>query len=67
MVSVVDSGPGMSPEVAPPAFEPRFTTRGSGSGLGLAMVKAIVERHSWVVEFDSKLGDGAAFRVLLDG
>ena len=66
VVSVVDSGPGMSPEVAARAFEPRFTTRGSGSGLGLAIVKAIVERHSWKVEFESKPGSGAAFRILLN-
>ena len=67
VVSVVDSGPGMSPEVAARAFEPRFTTRGSGSGLGLAMVKAIAERHSWGLEFDSKPTAGATFRVFMDG
>ena len=66
VVSVLDSGPGMAPEVVARAFEPRFTTRGSGSGLGLAMVKAIVERHSWGVEFDSKPGAGTEFKVLLN-
>ena len=65
VVSVTDSGPGMDAEVAKRAFEPQFTTRGTGSGLGLAMVKAIAERHSWGVEFDSKPGAGADFRVLL--
>ena len=40
-IVVKDSGPGMTKEVADRVFEPRFTTRGGGSGLGLAMVKAI--------------------------
>ena len=64
-LEVEDNGPGMPPEIAERAFEPQFTTRGSGSGLGLAMVKAIADRHGWSVEFDSELGRGTVFRVLL--
>ena len=64
-LEVEDNGPGMPPEIAARAFEPQFTTRGSGSGLGLAMVKAIADRHSWSVEFDSEWGRGTVFRVLL--
>jgi len=64
-LEVEDTGPGMPPEIAARAFEPQFTTRGSGSGLGLAMVKAIADRHGWGVEFDSELGRGTVFRVLL--
>ena len=64
-LEVEDNGPGMPPEIAARAFEPQFTTRGSGSGLGLAMVKAIADRHGWGVEFDSELGRGTVFRVLL--
>ena len=64
-LEVEDNGPGMPPEIAARAFEPQFTTRGSGSGLGLAMVKAIADRHGWSVEFDSELGRGTVFRVLL--
>ena len=67
LVTVRDSGPGMSLDVSERAFEPRFTTRGAGSGLGLAMVKAIAERHSWQVEFDSEEGSGTEFRLLLRG
>jgi signal transduction histidine kinase len=66
-VLVKDSGPGMSKEVAERVFEPRFTTRGGGSGLGLAMVKAIAERHSWRVVFDSKPGLGTEFRLFVKG
>jgi len=64
-LEVEDNGLGMPPEIAARAFEPQFTTRGSGSGLGLAMVKAIADRHGWGVEFDSELGRGTVFRVLL--
>ena len=64
-LEVEDNGPGMPPEIAARAFEPQFTTRGSGSGLGLAIVKAIADRHGWGVEFDSELGRGTVFRVLL--
>ena len=62
-LEVIDDGPGMPEEVAQHAFEPRFTTRGSGSGLGLAMVKAICDRHGWTVEFESKPAEGTTFRV----
>ncbi|MGB0250222.1 MAG: sensor histidine kinase, partial [Flavobacteriales bacterium] len=65
-LEVVDDGPGMPAEVAERAFEPRFTTRGSGSGLGLAMVKAICDRHGWTVEFESKPAAGTTFRILFN-
>ena len=66
-IVVKDSGPGMSKEVADRVFEPRFTTRGGGSGLGLAMVKAIAERHSWRVDFESIPGVGTEFRLQVKG
>lgn len=65
-LEVIDDGPGMPEEVAERAFEPRFTTRGSGSGLGLAMVKAICDRHGWTAEFESKLAEGTTFRVVFN-
>lgn len=42
---VSDDGPGFDPEVLPTAFEPLVTTRAKGIGLGLALVKSVVERH----------------------
>ena len=66
-VTLSDNGDGIDAERMTRIFEPKFTTKTHGLGLGLAMVKAIVERHSWKVEFDSKPGSGAAFRVLLNG
>ena len=44
-VAVVDNGPGISPEVAPRAFESFVTTKDAGTGLGLAIVKRIVDLH----------------------
>ena len=73
MVQIKDNGQGIHKKDKARLFERFFRVDKSrsreygGSGLGLAMVKAIAERHSWKVEFDSKPGSGAAFRVLLKG
>ena len=63
-VEVVDSGPGMDSETLERIFEPRFTTRGSGSGLGLPMVKAIADRHGSRVECRSEPGAGTVFTLV---
>ncbi len=58
-VSVRDTGPGMSEELRERVFEPFFTTKGEqGTGLGLAMVRATVERAGGRVELQSKVGQG---------
>jgi signal transduction histidine kinase len=63
-IEVLDTGPGMSPEVKERLFEPFFTTKGiEGTGLGLAMVYAFVERHHGKIEVESELGQGARFRM----
>jgi two-component system NtrC family sensor kinase len=65
-VTVEDDGSGMEPEVARRAFEPFFTTRpGSGIGLGLPIVRGIVERHGGRVELDTKEGAGTRVTVAL--
>lgn len=64
-VEVEDTGPGMPPEVAQRVFEPFFTTRFSGRGLGLATVLGIVRRHEGAVRLHSVPGVGTTVRVVV--
>jgi two-component system NtrC family sensor kinase len=58
-ISISDSGKGIPPEIMPKIFEPFFTTKpaGEGSGLGLDIVKKIIEKHQGKIEVDSVLGE----------
>jgi signal transduction histidine kinase len=64
-LSVEDSGEGMPEEVQARIFDPFFSTREHGSGLGLAVVQQIVTGYGGRVEVCSKLGDGSRFDVWL--
>jgi signal transduction histidine kinase len=62
-LTITDDGPGIPPDVAARIFEPLFTTKAKGTGLGLAVVKSIVERHGGTIELDSAPGKGTTFRI----
>jgi two-component system, NtrC family, sensor histidine kinase HydH len=64
-IEISDEGPGMTPELAERVFQPFFTTKAAGSGLGLAVVKRIAEAHGGVVRVLSRLGEGACFSLHL--
>ena len=66
-VSITDSGPGMTEEIAAHVFEPFFTTKGEGegTGLGLSICQGIVKEHGGRITLDTKAGGGAAFTVEL--
>jgi signal transduction histidine kinase len=64
-VLVSDTGVGMSAEATAIAFEPYFSTKETGVGLGLALVRRIVEGHGGRVELDSTPGHGTSVRLLL--
>ncbi len=62
-VSISDNGSGISEENKDKVFEPKFTTKSSGMGLGLAMVKNIVETYNGSISFVSKQNKGTIFNV----
>jgi two-component system cell cycle sensor histidine kinase/response regulator CckA len=67
LIEVSDDGPGIAPEIMEKIFEPFFTTKpvGEGTGLGLATVYGIVKQSDGWIAIDSRLGEGAAFRIFL--
>ena len=64
-IAVADSGPGIGPELARRIFDPYFTTKASGTGLGLATAHSIVRRHRGHIGLESQPSRGATFRVYL--
>jgi CheY-like chemotaxis protein len=64
-VSVKDHGHGIAPEVVHRVFDPFFTTRPSGTGLGLATSYSIVRRHGGHIGIESGIGEGTTVTVLL--
>jgi signal transduction histidine kinase len=62
-ITVEDNGVGISDENKSKVFEPKFTTKTSGMGLGLAMVKNIVETYNGTINFISEKGKGTTFIV----
>lgn len=62
-IIIEDNGSGIDEATKPQIFEPKFTTKTSGMGLGLAMVKNIVETFNGSINFTSQLGKGTIFKV----
>jgi PAS domain S-box-containing protein len=64
-ITVADTGGGIDPQHLSRIFDPYFTTKSSGNGLGLASVHSIVQRHGGHISAQSELGHGARFTVYL--
>ena len=64
-LAIADPGQGISPDILPRIFDPYFSTKKSGSGLGLATVYSIVRKHKGRIEVDSTPGRGATFILWL--
>jgi len=65
VIEVHDQGEGIPAEGQERIFEPFYTTKSSGTGLGLAVAKNIVEGHGGCIEVESKGGRGSTFRIVL--
>ena len=63
VLEVADTGPGVPAELRDKVFNPFFTTRPDGAGLGLSVSARIVEEHGGLIEIDDAPGGGALFRV----
>ncbi len=65
LVSVIDQGTGIAPENMNRIFDPYFTTKETGTGLGLTALHSIVRKHGGRVQASSRVGAGTSFRVCL--
>jgi nitrogen fixation/metabolism regulation signal transduction histidine kinase len=64
-ITVSDNGKGIAENVKELVFEPKFTTKTSGMGLGLGIIKNIIEAYDGTISFTSKEGIGTVFTVVL--
>jgi signal transduction histidine kinase len=64
-ISVADSGEGIAPENMKKLFQPLFTTKAKGIGLGLVVCKNLVEANGGRIEVESAVGQGTTFTVML--
>ena len=64
-VSITDSGPGIEPNTLPRLFEPFYTTKPNGMGMGLSIARTIIEAHHGRIRAENCREGGAVFRVTL--
>lgn len=65
LIQVTDTGSGMDEETSQKVFQPYFSTKKGGTGLGLAMARRIIEGHGGVLSFTSEPGKGTQFSLRL--
>jgi signal transduction histidine kinase len=64
-LSLIDTGQGMTPDVLTKVFEPFFSTKTGGCGLGLPTTRKIIEAHHGTIEVQSEVGKGTKFTIRL--
>jgi len=65
ILEVADTGKGIPPEVEKRLFDPFFSTKEGGTGLGLSIVARIVEKHGGVLQYQTCVGRGTTFGIVL--
>jgi len=65
ILEVIDTVKGIPPAVEKRLFDPFFSTKETGTGLGLPIAARIVERHGGILQYETRLGDGTTFGVVL--
>ncbi len=63
VITVSDNGPGIEPETLDKIFVPFYTTRQTGSGIGLSISRQIMGRHEGAITVESQPGEGAVFSL----
>ncbi|MBI5244294.1 MAG: HAMP domain-containing protein [Elusimicrobia bacterium] len=64
-IDVGDNGSGIPPDILEKIFAPFFTTKARGTGLGLAVVRKVIDRHQGRVDVESAVGKGTTFKIYL--
>jgi two-component system, NtrC family, sensor histidine kinase HydH len=64
-LSIVDQGPGIPTDARDRLFDAFYTTRSHGTGVGLAVVKRVIDAHGFTIEVDTVAGEGTTFKVSL--
>lgn len=64
-VSVIDEGPGLTDKEINQLFTPFYTTKPTGTGLGLPLVKKVIEEHNGSIKIESSVGKGTTFKISL--
>ena len=65
LVTVQDSGPGFTPESFDRLFDPFYTTKADGMGMGLSLCQRLIESHGGTISVDNRPGSGASFTFRL--
>ena len=65
LIEVEDTGPGMTAEIMAKIFDPLFTTKQTGTGLGLVSCKSVIEHHGGIIHVKSEIGKGTTFTIKL--
>ena len=65
VLEVEDTGPGIPPDVQQRLFDPFFSTKEDGTGLGLPIAANIIDKHGGAIRFRTEVGKGTAFGIVL--